>query len=366
MKQEIINEAVNYTEGFTLKLEKWLEMLQSSPQYQENKKPTYEKIATIILFVDFEHPGLSSKIIKLIRSNHVKDTIDTIETISKINIEKTRTNILDFYENFMSPETLFGGKTTSDHIINGAFNEKEKRAIFNIDSDEPFGFLEHVKTSKIIEFLISENEVVAAFILNKCSEEKILDITKDLPSNKLKSIAKHLVHIRNNPCEVMDKFEDEIKEKLFIGEKSEISKNKIQIQKASSVFETLPKDVRLSIFSDLETNDPDTLEQIKAEMFVFEDLALLNDADLQSLIFELRDMTKVATALKTTTGQLVNRFKENFSERFSSQFNNAQEVVKNATEDDIERAQQDIIRSLRELEKINRVSNLKELKGSQG
>ena len=68
------------------------------------------------------------------------------------------------------------------------------------------------------------------------SEEKILDITKDLPSNKLKSIAKHLVHIRNNPCEVMDKFEDEIKDKLFIGEKSEISKNKIQIQKASSVF----------------------------------------------------------------------------------------------------------------------------------
>ena len=58
--------------------------------------------------------------------------------------------------------------------------------------------------------------------------------------------------------------------------------------------------MRLSIFSDLETND-DTLEQIKAEMFVFEDLALLNDADLQSLIFELRDMTKVAT-LKTTTG----------------------------------------------------------------
>ena len=172
MKQDIIDEAVNHTEGFTLKLEKWLEMLQSLPQYQEDKKPTYEKIAIIILFVDFEHPGLSSKIIKLIRSNHIKDTIDTIENISKINTEKTRTNIVEFYENFMSPETLFGGKTTSDHIINGAFNEKEKRAIFDIDSAEPFGFLEHVKPSKIIEFLISENEVVAAFILNKCSEEE--------------------------------------------------------------------------------------------------------------------------------------------------------------------------------------------------
>ena len=44
MKQEIINEAVNYTEGFTLKLEKWLEMLQSSPQYQEKRNLHTKKL----------------------------------------------------------------------------------------------------------------------------------------------------------------------------------------------------------------------------------------------------------------------------------------------------------------------------------
>ena len=89
------------------------------------------------------------------------------------------------------------------------------------------------------------------------------------------------------------------------------------------------------------------------------------EEELARLKFEVRDMEVLATALKTTSGQLVNRFKENFSERFSNQFDQAQEAIKNVTEEDIERSQQDIIRALRELEKKNRISNLKELKRSQ-
>ena len=85
--------------------------------------------------MDFERPGLSTKIIKLFRSVHIKDTIDTIETISKVGNDKTRSALVEFNENFMQAETLFGGKTTSNHIINAAFDEKEKRTIFNIDSE---------------------------------------------------------------------------------------------------------------------------------------------------------------------------------------------------------------------------------------
>ena len=147
IKKEIVEEAQNETSSFTLKLEKWLELLQTSPQFEENPKLAYEKIAVVILFVDFEYPGLSSKMIKLFRSGHIKDTIDTIENISKVGIDKTRANLVEFHENFMSPENLFGGKTTSSHIIDTAFTEKEKRSIFNIDSEEPFGFIDHVSIS---------------------------------------------------------------------------------------------------------------------------------------------------------------------------------------------------------------------------
>jgi len=185
-----------------------------------------------------------------------------------------------------------------------------------------------------------------------------------LPSDKLKSIAKHLVNIKNNPCETMDKFEGQIKDILFIGETSDASKNKIQIQKASSVFETLPKDVRASIFSDLESNDPETLSQIQAEMFMFEDIELLTDVDMQSLIFEIKDMELLATALTKSSTELVSRFKSNFSERFETQFDTAKETLTDIQDENIDKAQYEIIRTLRMLEKNERISNLKQVKRS--
>jgi flagellar motor switch protein FliG len=155
-----------------------------------------------------------------------------------------------------------------------------------------------------------------------------------------------------------------MKDILFIGETSEASKNKIQIQKASSVFETLPKDVRASIFSELESNDPETLSQIQAEMFMFEDIERLTDVDMQRLIFEIKDMQLLATALNQSSTDLVNRFKSNFSERFETQFDTARETLVGIQDEAIEKAQYEIIRTLRFLERNEQISNLKQLKRS--
>ena len=364
IKKEIIDEASKRTNDFALKLQKWLEMLQKNPQYEEKMEETYEKIAIVTLFVDFEKPGLSTAVIKLFAQEHVRDTINAIEEISKIDHTKTRVNLLEFHENFMQPETLVGGKTTSNYIIDSAFDEKEKRSIFNIDEEEPFSFVELVNENKIKEFLTNENEVVAAFLLNKLSEERMLEISESLPSAKIQSIAKHLITVKNNPCELMDEFEERLKDKLFIGETSEASKNLLQLQKASTVFETLPKDVRTSIFDNLQESDPATLEKLQSEMFIFEDLMLLTDVDVQSLVFEIKDMPLLATALNKSTNELVNRFKENFSERFATQFNNAQQNLGEIEDEAIDKAQYEIIRTLRKLEKNDQISNLKQLKRS--
>ena len=181
----------------------------------------------------------------------------------------------------------------------------------------------------------------------------MLDVTKMLPSEKLQAIAKHLVSVKNNPCEVMDLYEEELKDMLFIGETSDQAKNKLQIQKASSVFETLPKDVRLSIFADMENNDPETLSLIKAEMFMFDDIQLLEDVDMQTLIFEIKDMELLAKALNKSSTEMVARFKENFSERFESQFDAAQESLGELEEAAVDEAQYEIIRTVRNLEKVN-------------
>ena len=71
-----------------------------------------------------------------------------------------------------------------------------------------------------------------------------------------------------------------------------------------------------------------------------------------------------ATALNKSSTELVNRFKSNFSKRFETQFDTAKETLTDIQDENMDKAQYEIIRTLRMLEKNERISNLKQLKRS--
>ena len=56
----------------------------------------------------------------------------------------------------------------------------------------------------------------------------------------------------------------------------------------------------------------------------------------------------------------MDRFKANFSERFATQFNNAVDRLEEIEDEDVDKAQYEIIRALRSLEKNERIPNLKD------
>ena len=357
IKEAIINEAINNTEVFSLKLEKWLELMFTSENYKDKPNEPYEKTSSLILVVDFEKPGLATKIIKHLNNYHIKNTLESIESLSKITSETVQTTLREFYNNFMTPDIIFGGKTTSNDIIKKSFGEKEKQLLLNLDSKDKFEFISSIDAKKLKEFIINENPAVAAFILNHCSENKILDITKKIQKNQLQDIISNLVHVKPLPNEFKLLYEIELKDKLFIKD-SDLNRKKAQIQKASTVFETLPNEIRGSIFGDLKEKNPELLNSILSEMFVFEDIKFLEDVDIQSLIFEIRDMEVLATALLNAPEDLIKRFNTNFSERFKIQYINNADKLKEQTinENDITLAQSQTIRTLRQLEKNGRVA----------
>jgi flagellar motor switch protein FliG len=361
--EELLKDVKKSPKTFSIKLEKWLELLQHSPQYENDPKAAYEKIGIIILFLDAEIPDMSSEIIKSINKKHIKNTLYAIENISKVNSVKTRACIIEFATNFMAKGALYGGKTTKEHIIDASFNDTEKRTMFNlIEKTDAFEFLNATNTQQLVEVITNENVGVGAFIISKCTEEKIMEITENLPKDVLQAVASQLVYVKSISFEFLRKYETVLKEKIMMGEKSIKAKSKLQIQKASTVFETLPKDIRLSIFSSLKQTNPETLEAILNAMFVFEDIVKLNDVDIQSIIFEIKDMKILAKSLKKATGELVEKFRNNMSERLLDQFNTTNTTLDHVSDDAIDDAQYKIVRTLRDLEKDERIANLNAIK----
>src|SRR4029078_4108537 len=71
-----------------------------------------------------------------------------------------------------------------------------------------------------------------------------------------------------------------------------------------------------SIMEGLEAEDPDLVEQIRRLMFVFEDIMMVNDKGIHSMLREV-DNDDLALALKTASQDLKDKIFKNMSERAS-------------------------------------------------
>merc|ERR1711879_909194 len=99
----------------------------------------------------------------------------------------------------------------------------------------------------------------------------------------------------------------------------------------------------------LESDDPDLVEQIRRLMFVFEDINLVDDKGIQSVLKEV-DNEELALALKTASEDLKDKIFTNMSERAAQLIQEDMEYMGPVRVSDVESAQQRIVDIVRRLE----------------
>ncbi len=104
-----------------------------------------------------------------------------------------------------------------------------------------------------------------------------------------------------------------------------------------------------SIMEGLEADDPELVEEIRRLMFVFEDIKLVNDKGIQTILKEI-DNDELALALKTASEGLREKIFSNMSARASSMIKEDMEFMGPVRVADVEAAQQRIVDVVRRLE----------------
>src|SRR5207245_9758633 len=107
------------------------------------------------------------------------------------------------------------------------------------------------------------------------------------------------------------------------------------------------------IMEGLEAEDPDLVEQIRRLMFVFEDILLVNDKGIQSVLKEV-DNDELALALKTASQELKDKIFKNMSERAAQLIAEDMQYMGPVPVSAVEQAQQKIVDVVRRLEEIGR------------
>jgi flagellar motor switch protein FliG len=104
-----------------------------------------------------------------------------------------------------------------------------------------------------------------------------------------------------------------------------------------------------AIMEGLEAEDPDLVEEIRRLMFVFEDIKLVDDKGIQSIMKEI-DNDQLSLALKTASPELQQKIFANMSERAATLIKEDMQFMGPVRVSDVEAAQQRIVDIVRRLE----------------
>ena len=103
------------------------------------------------------------------------------------------------------------------------------------------------------------------------------------------------------------------------------------------------------IIEALEDDDPELAEEIKKKLFIFEDIVLLSDKDIQKVLREV-DTQELAKALKGVDPEVQEKIFRNQSKRASALLKEEMEFMGPIRLRDVEECQQKIVNIIRKLE----------------
>lgn len=212
----------------------------------------------------------------------------------------------------------------------------------------PFSFLQKAESENLLTFIQDEHPQTIALILSHLPYHKSSEILIGLPGQKQVEVVKRVANMEQTNPEVIKEVERGLESRLS-NMLSQSFEKAGGIETVAEMLNLVDRTTEKGIMEGLESEDPDLVEQIRRLMFVFEDIMLVDDKGIQSVLKEV-DNDELALALKTASDDLRAKIFKNMSERAAQLIQEDMQYMGPVRVSDVEAAQQRIVDVVRRLE----------------
>lgn len=217
----------------------------------------------------------------------------------------------------------------------------------------PFAFLQKAESENLLTFIEDEHPQTIALIISHLSHHKASEILVGLPEQKQVEVVRRIANMDQTNPAVIREVENGLEARL-----SNMLMHSMEkvggVPTVAEILNLCDRTTEKSILEGIETEDPDLVEEIRRLMFVFEDIMLVNDKGIQSVLKEV-DNDELCLALKTASEDLKNKIFSNMSERASQLIKEDMEYMGPVRLSDVENAQQRIVDVVRRLEESGEI-----------
>jgi flagellar motor switch protein FliG len=308
------------------------------------------KAAVLMLSLSQEQ---AAEILKRLPPEAVEQVVREIAVIKDVAVDQRASVFGEFYNLALaSAPPNEGGLEYAKTLVRRSLGDDDATRVLKQVSQQvqttPFSFLHKAESENLLTFIQDEHPQTIALILAHLPPQKASEILVGLPSQKQIEVVKRVANMEQTNPEVIKEVERGLEHRL-----SDIVSQTFEkaggVDTVAEILNLADRSTEKGIMEGLEAEDPDLVEQIRRLMFVFEDILLVNDKGIQSVLKEI-DNDVLALALKTASDELKQKIFKNMSERAAQLIQEDMQYMGPVRVSDVEAAQQKIVDVVRRLE----------------
>src|SRR5688500_11131888 len=288
----------------------------------------------------------AAEILRRLPPEAVEEVSREIASLSEIPVDARKEVFTEFYNLALANSYVSeGGLEYARQLLQKTLPEREAERVIKQVTQQvqttPFSFLQKAESENLLTFIQDEHPQTIALILAHLPSQKASEILVGLPGQKQIEVVKRIANMEQTNPEVIKEVERGLEHRL-----SDIVSQTFEkaggVDTVAEILNLADRSTEKGIMEGLEAEDPDLVEQIRRLMFVFEDILLVNDKGIQSVLKEV-DNEELSLALKTASQELKDKIFKNMSERAAQLIAEDMQYMGPVRVSDVEQAQQKIV-----------------------
>jgi flagellar motor switch protein FliG len=317
--------------------------------------PARQKVAVLMIALGQE---TTAEVMKYLSDMEVEQIAQSISELDIVTTEQEDT-VLEEFE-----QLLLAGKYVSQGGIDFARGALEKalgprkaqEVLDRVTSTTSSGFymLRNVDPNQIVPFISKEHPQTIALILSQLDPTQSAGVLNGLPEEMQSDVAIRIARMDNISPQILRELEESLAndlEAILSGQITEIGGPKA----VAEILNHTGRSTEKAVLERLDAQDPELAEQVRNQMFVFDDIANLTDKEIQMVLREV-DSKDLAVALKGGSDEIQKRILGNMSERVSTMLKEEMQFAAPVRMSDVEEVQLRIVQTVRQLEEAGQVT----------
>ncbi len=218
---------------------------------------------------------------------------------------------------------------------------------------KPFTFVRDADAKQLVNMISQEHPQTIAFILSYLDADQSAMVISELPQEIQSDIARRIAVMERTSPQIIKGVESVMQERLSTIFQQDFT-SAGGIGAVVEILNNVDRGTEKLILEELEKEDAELAEEIRQQMFIFEDIVNLDDASIQRIIRDL-ESNDIAMALKGASEEVKNRVFKNISKRAGEMLEENMEYMGPVRLREVEESQQRVVAVIRRLDESGEI-----------